>query len=380
MTKHNNQQRSNAEEKYVRVKNLVLTGINITDACKQVGWSTSSFRRTRNKIDPDFYPDTLSKAAQTNGYTDKNWKHGWIKDGNTSLFVKNPEIQQVIEEKISELKEYLEDHRPIQVEVPEPMGDHLLVIDPADIHIGKLARSAETGDDYTIEIATKRCLEGVDQLLLKAVGFGVERILLVVGNDCLHIDSPHRVTTAGTPQDTDGMWWEAYIAAKIMYIEIIDRLRKDYPLDIIYNPSNHDYMSGFYLADSLSSWFANCEGVNFDSSIRHRKYYTYGKNLIGLTHGDGAKENDTPMLMANEASQEWSRTDFHYWYLHHVHHKKKWKWADGKDYIGVTVEYLRSPSPADGWHDRNGYISPKAMEAFLHHKEKGQVARLTNYF
>ena len=61
--------------------------------------------------------------------------------------------------------------------------------------------------------------------------------------------------------------------------------------------------------------------------------------------------------------------------MHHLHHKIS------KDYIGVTVEALRSPSGTDSWHHRNGYQhSPKAVEGFIHSKEHGQIARLTHLF
>ena len=51
------------------------------------------------------------------------------------------------------------------------------------------------------------------------------------------------------------------------------------------------------------------------------------------------------------------------------------------DFIGVTVESLRSPSGTDSWHHRNGYQhSPKAIEGFIHHPEHGQIARLTHIF
>ena len=101
----------------------------------------------------------------------------------------------------------------------------------------------------------------------------------------------------------------------------------------------------------------------------------YGKNLIGTTHGDGAKFQDLPLLMAQEASEHWSETKHRYVYTHHVHHKTS------KDFVGVTVESLRSPSGTDSWHHRNGYQhNPKAVEGFIHSKEFGQVARLTHIF
>ena len=86
----------------------------------------------------------------------------------------------------------------------------LLVIDPADIHVGKLASSFETGEDYNTQIAVQRVREGVDGILHKASGFNIEKIVFVAGNDILHIDTPKRTTTSGTPQDTDGMWYDNF--------------------------------------------------------------------------------------------------------------------------------------------------------------------------
>jgi len=138
---------------------------------------------------------------------------------------------------------------------------------------------------------------------------------------------------------------------------------------------------GFMLADTISSWFSKDENITFDISIKHRKYYSWGTNLISTSHGDGAKVTDMPLLMASEEPLKWSKSKFRYIYLHHYHHKKQIKWISGKDYQGVTVEYLRSPSEADGWHDRNGFTAvPKAIEGFIHSKDNGQVARITHYF
>ena len=158
----------------------------------------------------------------------------------------------------------------------------LLVVDPADIHIGKLASSFETGEDYNNQIAVNRVKEGVDGILRKSSGFNIDQIVLVVGNDILHIDTPRRTTTSGTPQDTDGMWYENFLIAKKLYIDVIDQLMKVADVHIMYNPSNHDYTNGFFLADAIKSWYKDCENVSFDVSISHRKYYQYGNSLIGI--------------------------------------------------------------------------------------------------
>ena len=273
--------------------------------------------------------------------------------------------------------EEMNNHSPSypKIERDDNKDSHLLVLDPADVHIGKLATSFETGEDYNQQIAVKRVKEGIKGILNKSRGFNIEKILLVIGNDILHIDTPRRTTTSGTPQDTDGMWYENFLNAKKLYIDVIESLLSVADVHVTYNPSNHDYTNGFFLADVIKSWFRKCDNVSFDVSISHRKYFKYHKNLIGTTHGDGAKVNDLPLLMAVEAKKEWSNTKHRYVYTHHVHHK------NAKDYAGVTVESLRSPSGTDSWHHRKGYQhNPKAVEGFLHHPKHGQVARLTHIF
>lgn len=252
--------------------------------------------------------------------------------------------------------------------------EHLFVIDPADVHIGKLAKSFETGEDYDNQIAVQRVREGVEGLLQKAKGFKINQILFVGGNDILHIDTPKRTTTSGTDQDTDGMWYTNFLIAKELYIELLTRLIQVANVHFVFNPSNHDYTHGFFLADVIQTYFKDCKNITFDCSIAHRKYYVYGQNLIGTTHGDGGKMDNLPLTMAHESSA-WSSCKHRYIYIHHFHHKIS------KDYMGVCLEALRSPSGADSWHHRNQYQhAPKAIEGFIHHPLHGQIARLTHLF
>lgn len=235
--------------------------------------------------------------------------------------------------------------------------------------------ATETGETYNIEIAVNRVIDGIQSLLNHASGFEIDQILFIIGNDALHIDHPHRKTTAGTPQDTDGMWHTAFHAAKDMYVSCIETLMQVADVHVIYNPSNHDFTHGFFLADTLASWFRLSKNVTFDSDIRHRKYYKYHSNMIETDHGDGCKLEDTPMLMATEQPIMWSECTFRYSYKHHIHHKKKYG-----DIIGVNIEVLRSPSSPDGWHDRNGYVNMPAIEGFVHSRERGRVASFSHYY
>lgn len=279
------------------------------------------------------------------------------------------------------VNKFIEGYSPEYKKIKRKKGNHLLVINPADIHIGKYANELETGAKYDSETAVSRVLEGVNGLINKAEGFDIDKVLFCIGNDVLHIDNVYNTTTKGTHQDTDGKWWEHYEIALMLYVKCIEMLREVAPVDVLHSMSNHDYQSGFHLAHTLKSWFRKADDISFDVSVANRKYYKYGNNLIGLEHGDGAKMDKLPLLMAQEKPKMWSETKFRYWYLHHIHHKVKHKWLDAKDFIGVTVEYMRSPSASDSWHARKGFCGvPKACEGFIHDKESGQVARLTHYF
>lgn len=309
-----------------------------------------------------------------------NVKHLWKKTKNESIFVNNPFFVSRLEKTYKDLRDEiiidLQKFIPkfTKVKRKKYKDGHLLVIDPADVHIGKLARAFETGEEYNSQIAVKRVLEGVKGILNKCQGFNIDQILFIGGNDILHIDTPRRTTTSGTPQDTDGMWYDAFLIAKQLYIDVLLMLLDVADVHFTFNPSNHDYTNGFFLADVIQTYFKDCSNITFDCSISHRKYYRYHANLIGTTHGDGAKESDLPLLMAQE-SADWSLTKHRYVYTHHVHHKSS------KDYIGVCVESLRSPSGTDSWHHRNGYQhAPKAVEGFLHSKKHGQICRITHLF
>lgn len=340
-----------------------------------------SIRCRNNLRKRDLLKDLFEKTLESEGI-DSKWKHGWLKTDNASIFVRNEKGILSYEEMRDELLESMKKYSPRYPTIKRSKitEGHCLVIDPADVHIGKLALQEETNNEYNIKIAKERCIEGVKGILNKAQGFPIEKIVFVIGNDVLHTDNPFRTTTAGTKQDTDGQWWQMFKEAKDMYIKIIEHLVVIADVHIVFCPSNHDYASGFMLSDSLASWFHASKNIHFDVNIVHRKYFQYGLNLLSFSHGDGAKEQDTPLLMASEQKKMWSETTFRYIYLHHIHHKKQIKWQSGKDYLGATVQYLRSPSASDGWSTRNGYIAPKAVEGFIHSKKHGQIATLTNYF
>ena len=321
-----------------------------------------------------FYNEATEQGLDPNSV-----KHGWFKSKESSLFAKNPSFktgestafESMTKDIIKDIKSYAPKYPTIKRS--KSKDAHLLIVDPADIHIGKLCTAYETGTEYNQNIAVKRVLEGVQGLLDKSNGFNIDKIIFVAGNDILHTDTPNK-TTKGTQVEQDGTWYDNFLTAKQLYVDIIEMLMQISDVEVVFNPSNHDYQSGFFLAQTIEAHFRLSKNVTFNCSIAHRKYSAYGNSLIGTTHGDGAKQIDLGSLMSIEAKEHWATSEHRYFYTHHVHHKSS------KDYINVSVETLRSPSPADSWHATKGYKSPEGIEAFLHSKEHGQVARITHLY
>lgn len=363
------------------IENPRVDGESIRAWCRRMadtyGKNEQSVRRSYHKsvFIKKHGHTALQAEAEKVGIPIDSVGHYWHKGQHFSIFSKvgDKSYFEIRDEIVESMKDHAPTYTiPITNEIQDP---HLLVIDPADIHIGKLSRALETGDEYNSEIAVQRILEGVSGLLNKVSGFNIDKILLIIGNDILHTDTPKRTTTSGTGQDTDGMWYDNFLLAKDVYIKVIESLMYFSHVHVQYDPSNHDFTNGFFLADTISSWFSKVDKVTFNVTPAHRKYFKYGNSLIGTTHGDGAREIDLPLLMAAEASDMWHECTNRYWYTHHIHYKRS------REYMGVTVESLRSASGTDSWHHRNGYQhNVKAVEGFLHHPTNGQIARITHIF
>ena len=333
----------------------------------------------------------MIEVARNNGINPNDVNQYWYKGKNYSISVKQDkeisQLQRIANDLLIEI-ELLAPELPTikRTTKKEPV---CFVISPSDIHIGKL------GYDYDYKVAKKRFYEALEGLIQKALLFEVDNIILVGGNDVLHIDNERRTTTKGTPQDTQGTWCSSFSFAFELYVNAITRLREIANVHYVHCMSNHDYKLGWTFSKALEAYFNNCDDITFDCSEKHRKYVQYGSSLIGFSHGDGARDSDLVDLMKREAKATWSKCKFGYWILGHLHHsiKKQNKKTVGKeygdvmvikpspnDYDSVNIHYCRSISGTDTWHEIKGYCgNHKGMDGFIFHKSQGQIAQLTQY-
>lgn len=384
-----------------------------------LGVSRSTLRTAidRLKLKAAAYDETdpaIKAAATAGGIKDvRTLGHFWqmIKDedGNGySLFVKNPKTGDAVSvsDMVREAIDGINTAAPIDLAPrSKPTGEHLLVIDLADVHFLKLAVKTETGHEYNRDVARHRVIEGTRSLLRMAAPMGIGQILFVLGNDILHVDGPRSSTTSGTYQDTDGTIFQGFQDASLAITEAIHAAAEVANVDLLHCMSNHDWLMGWALSQTIAAPYrglvnSRIRATEYNLSERHRKYYRYESNLFGLTHGDGAKEEKLYGLMVHEAREHISACRNLYWLLHHVHHKDRKTRGElpflrEKDHNGMTalisgkpqfegqhvnIEYVRSPSAPDGWHDRNGYVNRQAVECYVHHPSLGQRARFTEFF
>ena len=174
-------------------------------------------------------------------------------------------------------------------------------------------------------------------------------------------------------------------------------------VDLLHCMSNHDWRSGWGLSQTVAAHFKGHHGVratDYNMSESHRKYYGFERNGFLLTHGNGAKEAAIAGLFLKEAKKLVSSCDHFYALLHHFHHKIAKRldidmFQSEKDHIGMTsivsgspkvwgegvdIEYVRSPSSPDGWHNINAFVNRQGVECFAYHAYDGQRFRFTEWF
>lgn len=245
-----------------------------------------------------------------------------------------------------------------------------------DIHLGKRAWEKETNENYDTEIAEKRFLDAISDLVSKSQGYTPEKILFPIGNDFLHVDSLEGTTTKGIRQDTDDRSTLIFKKGLLLLVKGIDALSDIAPVHVILVPGNHDQMSSFHLGTALYAWYRDVQWITVDDSPTTRKYIEYGKNLIGFVHGsrDDPPLHRLPLIMAQEQAESWARTNFREWHVGHYHRRKETSYNAGESFGGVCVRVIPSLTGTDAWHYQKGFVKEgKCAESFLWDYENGCI-------
>jgi len=271
------------------------------------------------------------------------------------------EFKSLVSEKIGKVKTY---------KIEKAKSPYAVVMSPTDLHYGKHGWKDEVGEEYSLDIARERLLSSTADLISRLSG-RPEKIIVATGSDWFHIDNEQGGTTAGTPQDRDGSPAQILMEGCKLAREHIDMLRSVSPVEVVFMRGNHDRHTALALMLYLEASYENCKDVTVVCDPKLRQYITYGNNLLGFTHGDGAKGNDLPALMANEERQAWGELEHHTWFHGHLHFQKM------TEKNGALILQLPSLAGHDRWHYQKGYTMSKAgMSAHIVDKKHGIVGYL----
>ena len=235
----------------------------------------------------------------------------------------------------------------------------------ADPHIAKHAWGRETGHgDYDIPIAVQLLRRAATEQIAYGNQCGIDKRYLFLLGDVLHYDTPHGQTTAGTPLERDGRVEKMLEEATRALFGIINLSAETHPTEVVMVGGNHDALLSVALRHILSAYFRDDPRVTVEMGATTRKYLTWGKCLIGLTHGDKAQKS-LGELMAVEAREQWGAA-----ILRDIHHGHRHSEAMTTTKGGVTVRQHPALCPPDGWHSAEGYVgAPRGMDSYLYHAD-----------
>lgn len=311
-------------------------------------------------------PESLTlKGTSTLYHAEKGKILQWVK----TQADKEVQAQQILEG----IKDALEEYRGIS----EPV--HHVGFDPVngltayvmgDAHFGMLAHQDETKiDDFDSEIAYRVMQGAVDYLVHSSPP--TENALFVNVGDALHVDNRQNKTPGhGHSLDADSRYYRIIKVFVWAMIHAIRRmLEKHERLTVINAAGNHDPDSTQWIQLALALYFDNEPRVDIIQDPGHYYRYRYENVLLGVTHGDGAKMEELPNIMAHLWAQEWGQTIHRHWITGHIHHKTV------KEFNGCKVESFNTLAPSDAWHAKSGYFAAREMHSMIFHPEHGLVAR-----
>lgn len=248
-------------------------------------------------------------------------------------------------------------------------SDLLCVYPMGDPHLGMYSWAEETGQDFDLQIAERTLVQATTSLVNLCPP--AEQALIINVGDFFHADNKeNRTMRSGAVLDVDTRWAKVLrVGLRTMRACIDAALTRHQTVRVINEIGNHDEHTSQVLTIALSMYYGHNPRVSFDESPARYHYFRFGKNLIGVTHGDAVKLEQLGPIMAVDRAAEWGQCDFRYWYTGHVHHKRV------HEFVGFVAESFRTLAARDAWHAGEGYRSGRDMNAIVLHTDHGEVMR-----
>lgn len=239
-----------------------------------------------------------------------------------------------------------------------------------DPHLGMLAWSRETGMSFDSKIASDDLKRAFDMLVARCPQAALG-VLAEVGDLAHAEDDKQETFGAGHKLDVDtraGKLTELIFSTIVYLIDLM--LTKHEKVVVIAARGNHDPYKAIYLAIFLRAFYRNEPRVEILDNNDPYIYYSFGKNLWGVHHGDGAKAEQLPGIMAEwQDGVPWGQHVHRMWFTGHYHSEKS------RDFPGCFWEQFRTLAPNDFWAHHKGYRGAKSVDCLTFDFEHGFQTR-----
>jgi hypothetical protein len=229
--------------------------------------------------------------------------------------------------------------------------DKMMECPAIELHLGKLAWSGDTGQDYDQHIAKARFKEIIQTIIDKQSISKCGTLFITIGSDFFNSDTVQNTTTKGTIQQNDVRWKKMFLVGVQLYVEAFALLKEHFnKIDVQLCQGNHDNMSAFYLYIALKNALNSDKTINFSDNIKETQCYQFGQCVIFTNHGD-VNLNRLIKSITAEFYQEWGQSLYRELHLGHLH-----KEVMVDDNSGMITRRIGSPSGTDEWHYHERFI------------------------
>lgn len=355
---------------------VVPAGFHLSSVATTVdkdGAVRSQSYRAKSGDEGDVVPDSGSFPAPDGMYVRSV---STLVDGQTGAikqqWVKADKIKEAQEKALiaAIMAAFVDAPKVPEIPAPEILDSDLLTVYPmGDPHLGMYAWAAETGADFDLDIAERNLVAATVRLVMASPPS--EEALIVNVGDFFHGDtSANRTLRSGHALDVDTRWAKVLrVGARTMRTCIDTALTRHKRVRVVNEIGNHDEHTSQAMTLALSMLYENNPRVSFDDSPAKFHYHVFGKNLIGITHGDTVKPDALGGIMATDRPEDWGATKFRYWLTGHVHNRRVFELP------GCLVESFRTLAGKDSWTAASGYRAGRDMQSLVLHREFGERER-----
>lgn len=240
-----------------------------------------------------------------------------------------------------------------------------------DLHLGAHLNGATAETTWTLEMAVDTCLGLFEDLIARSPP-AAEAVILG-GGDLLHADDDLRETRQSKNKLEVAEPYGVVLAhAQNMTVRMVElALAKHERVTVRILPGNHDPDSAIAVSHYLKAWFRHEPRVTVDADLSLFWFFSWGKVMLGATHGHMAKINEMPGIMAADRRAMWGQAEVAYAHGFHIHHATK-GFGDGG---GASWETHETPAPRDTYHQGKAYRSARSLVCITYCAEAGEVER-----